>query len=127
MNWSPFGLLLLRAWFGGAMAFAHGFGKLGDVIEGNWKFADPLGIGEVPSLLLAAGAEFFGGFLVAIGLFTRPAAATVAFTMAVAAFVTHGGDAYAKMEPALLYFFAFLAIVLLGPGRWSVDALRRRA
>jgi putative oxidoreductase len=39
----------------------------------------------------------------------------------VAAFVAHGSDPLADKEHALLYSLAFLAVLLLGPGCWSVD------
>ena len=42
-------------------------------------------------------------------------------TMLVAAMVIHGADPFAKKEFALLYFFGFLAITLLGAGKYSLD------
>ena len=66
--------------------------------------------------------------LIALGLFTRPAAFIASGTMAVAYFHSHapqgffpalnGGDA------AILYCFFFLYLVFAGPGPWSIDASR---
>ena len=120
------GLLVLRAWFGGAMAFAHGLPKLQKLLAGKFEFADPLGLGAGISLGLAVFGEFVCGLLVAAGLFARPAALPAAFTMVVAAFVTHGADPFAKKELALLYLVAFVVVALAGPGRYSLDAARRR-
>ena len=47
------GLLLLRIVFCGAMIYGHGLGKLNKLIDGNFKFSDPIGIGEAPTLFLA--------------------------------------------------------------------------
>ena len=120
------GLLVLRTWFGGAMAFAHGLPKLQKLLVGNFEFADPLGLGAGISLGLAVFGEFVCGLLVAAGLFARPAALPAAFTMVVAAFVTHGADPFAKKELALLYLVAFVVVALAGPGRYSLDAARLR-
>jgi len=81
---------------------------------------------------LGAYAGFFEigcGLLVAIGLFTRPAAFLASGTMAVAYWYAHAprdlfpvnnmGDA------AILYCFIFLYLVFAGPGPWSLDARLR--
>jgi putative oxidoreductase len=75
--------------------------------------------------------ELVTGFLMLIGLFTRPAAFLASGTMAFAYWLAHaprdpfpvlnGGDA------AILYCFVFLYLVAAGPGPWSVDAARRTA
>lgn len=121
------GLLLLRVL--GATFATHGFAKL---------FADGFGEGvpvgtvekhglPLPAVLAWAAAitEFLGGILIAVGLYTRLAAALAAVTMAVAAFVIHGADGFQKMELALVYLLGFGTIALLGPGRWSGDGAWR--
>ncbi len=42
-------LLLLRIVFCGAMIYGHGISKLTKLLDGNWTFSNPIGIGEVPS------------------------------------------------------------------------------
>ena len=74
--------------------------------------------------------ELLCGLLIAIGLFTRPAAFLASGTMAVAYWYAHapqnpfpvnnGGDG------AILYCFVFLYLVFAGPGPWSIDAGRGR-
>ncbi len=39
-----------------------------------------------------------------------------------AAFGAHAGDPFAAREPALLYLFGCVALVLGGAGAWSLDA-----
>ena len=124
------GLLVLRAGSGLLMA-THGVGKAQMVLGGTFQFADPIGIGQPASLVLAAFAELVCALLVAAGLFTRLAAIPLIVTMLVAAFVVHGADPLAKKELALMYLACFTAIALLGPGRFSLDRvllprLRRR-
>ena len=78
---------------------------------------------------IAGMLELVGGFLLVIGLLSRPVAFLLSGEMAVAYFLAHapkspfpalnGGDA------AILYCFVFLYIAAAGPGPWSVDAQRR--
>jgi len=120
------GLLALRVGFGGYM-LTHGWGKLGMLLDGKTAdFPDPLGLGGTLSLLGAVTGEFVGALLVLLGLCTRLAAIPTLFTMGVAALVVHRADPWtmgggASKEPALLYFTAFLAIALMGAGKYSFD------
>jgi putative oxidoreductase len=122
------GLLILRLGMGGYM-MTHGWGKLQMVINRQFdQFGDPIGLGNTLSLILAMLAEFFCALLVLIGLGTRVAAVPVVLTMGVAAFVVHASDPWtmgggASKEPALLFLTGFLALVFLGGGRFSFDAL----
>jgi putative oxidoreductase len=87
---------------------------------------------ELFSLLGLAGVlELFGGFLILIGLFTRPVAFILSGQMAVAYFMAHAPQGFFPIlnagELAILYCFVFLYLFVAGPGTWSVDELRWRA
>jgi len=112
-----------RIFFGLTMALAHGLGKFPPpamMVEGLSGMGLPL-----PGAMAWAAtlSELLGGILIALGLFTRPAALFLAVTMAVAAFVAHGADPFAKKEMALLYMFASIIFLSVGGGRFSVDHL----
>lgn len=124
------GLLAARLGYGGMMAIGHGWGKLKGFPENHESFSDPLGVGPSLSMALAVFAEFFCGIFLALGFATRFAAFNLWFTMTVAAFVIHGSDPFFRASPtqgfkefAMLYWFAFLLIMLAGPGRFSIDRL----
>jgi putative oxidoreductase len=68
-------------------------------------------------------SEFVGGLLLAVGLLTRPAAAFVLATLAVAAFYVHAADPFQRKELALAYVLVSIAVLIAGPGRFSIDAL----
>lgn len=117
------GKLVLRVGIAGLM-LPHGYAKLQLWLDHgiNARFADPLGIGEIPTIILAIIAELICPALVIIGFRTRLAAILPAVTMLVAAFVMHINDPWAKMEFPLLYLVGFAAIILIGPGKWSLDS-----
>lgn len=119
-----FGLTLLRI-FAGFGLITHGLGKLPpseQFIAGVAKIGFPL----APVFAWAATlAEFAGGIFLLLGLFTRPAAFFILFTMLVAVFGVHLNDPFKVKELALLYGFTALAFMLMGAGDWSLDALLR--
>ncbi len=117
------GLFVLRVVPGLSLALLHGWGKVTALLSGAEGFPDPLGIGGVPSALLAASAEFLAALLVALGLFTRLATVPIILTMLVAVFVFHAGDPWKDRELASLYLVIHVAIAALGPGAWSLDAM----
>ena len=120
------GLLLLRLVVGPALAFAHGINKLppserfvAGVVE--------MGFPAPMFFAWAAGvAEFAGGLLLAIGLFTRPAAFLIVVTMCVATFIRQAGDPFTEREAAVLHGSVALFYLLVGPGRLSFDAVLAR-
>ena len=118
------GLLLIRL-VGGVAFMIHGWGKIQNPF--GWMGAEA----PVPGFLqaLAALSEFGGGLAWILGLLTPLACLGLASTMAVAAFMhaiqwgdpfvaTGGGPSY---ELALVYFCVSALILVLGPGRLSLD------
>jgi len=59
-------LLLLRL-SGGGFMLSHGYGKFMNVLQGNFEFGDPIGLGPAVSLILTAFAEFICAILVIVG------------------------------------------------------------
>lgn len=114
------GLALLRV-VPSIMMLTHGIPKLQKLLSGNFEFGNPIGIGATPSLFLTVIGEVLCPLLLIIGFKTRWAAVPAAITMAVAGLIVHGADAFGVKEKALLYLVFFVAIIFLGPGKFSID------
>jgi putative oxidoreductase len=89
-------------------------------------FPAPMGDVQLFSLIGLAGVlEVFGGFLILIGLFTRPVAFILSGEMAFAYFMAHAPGGFWPVlnhgEGAVLYCFIFLYLASAGGGAWSVD------
>jgi len=82
-------------------------------------------VGAEFSLYLAIFAEVICAVFIVLGLLTRWAAIPLVFAMGVAAFSVHLNDSLANKEHSLLFLTAFLAILILGAGKFSLDQLLR--
>lgn len=115
------GLLWLRVTLGSFM-LVHGIPKMGMLTDDPVQFADPFGFGVFPSLVLAVFAEVVCSGALIFGVLTRAACVPLLITMLVAAFIIHADDPWNKKEFALLYALPYVALMLTGPGRFSLDA-----
>ena len=114
-------LLLIRIVFAGSMLYGHGLSKFYRLIEGNLSFANPIGIGEAPTLVLAVFSEFLAPLFILIGYKTKIFSFFPAVTMFVAAFIVHLSDPFARKEKAILFLIGFIVIMMMGPGKYSID------
>ena len=88
--------------------------------------------GTQPPLLSLIGVggliEVVGGFLIIVGLFTRPTAFVLCGQMAVAYWFFHAPDGVFPIQNggdgAILFCFSFLLLVFFGPGAIGFDAAR---
>ena len=125
----------------GAIFIPHGWSKI--AAEGGTAAfaADMTANYGIPAFLghLAPWTELAGGILLIVGLLTRLDALLLTGTMFVAAFIVQLPEALYEVPPdaiksfvvlraielPLAMFAACAAIVLIGPGRVSLDALLR--
>ena len=118
-----FATLLLRIGVSMSMMYLHGLPKLYSYIDGNFEFYDLFSIGSEYSLLLAIFAEVFCSILLILGLFTRLSVIPLITTMVVAIFLVNAGQPLIVKEKGLIFLMTYLFILLVGPGKYSIDRL----
>jgi putative oxidoreductase len=126
-KYADLGLLLGRIGIG-ATFVVFGWQKLSGGQAGWTKLGHAigaLGIHFYPTFwgLMATLSEFGGGILLILGLFFRPSAILIAFTMFVAAISTFRAaprdfDLYSR--PLELFCIA-IVFLFVGPGKYSID------
>jgi putative oxidoreductase len=115
------GLLVLRLLAGFALLRGHGYDKVVHFEQELLHIPDPLGIGAYPSLLIAIFSDVLCAGLVMAGALTRPAAAGVLGTTLVGLLVVHWPDPWPEKDIPFIYSAVYLFVLLVGPGRYSVD------
>src|SRR5688572_19162240 len=112
---------LLRVVFGSLIFILHGLPKIKNFTDLQSSFYDPIVISHQGSLLLVIFAEVFCAAFVVIGLFTRLAVIPLVIAMGVVVFLNKQGAPLKEIEMPVLCMGAFLAILVVGSGKFSVD------
>ena len=107
----------------GVLMIPHGHDKLVNFMSYKKDFYNLLGMGSTISLGIVVFAELFCSVFLIMGLFTRVIATILAIEMMVVVFSAHHGQVFGDGEHGMLYLTGYLAIVLLGPGRASLDGI----
>lgn len=110
----------------GLLMIPHGYSKLVRFDTLQHKFMNFLGMGSTLSLVLAIFAELICSSLLILGLVTRFAVVPLIIAMCVALFISHNGDFFGQGEKPALFLVGFVAILLIGPGKASIDSLIKR-
>lgn len=125
-NFLHIGILVLRIGIGISM-IVHGLPKIMGGVEawtGLGQSMSAVGINFAPAFwgFLAAFTEAIGGLLFAIGLVHRPISIMLVGMMAMA-IISHisWGDGYMVYSHALELMIVFIASVITGPGKYSLD------
>ena len=121
--------LFLRLVTGGMMFYYHGFGKITagtdrwDRLGGRLSELIGLDFLSTPLGFMASFSESIVALFIMIGLFTRPSAFLLLFTMLIASLsniITKGIDG---SELSLIYLFLTLIIFIKGSDRFSLDSV----
>ena len=120
-------LLTLRVVIGITMLLFHGLPKLMGGAATWQKIGQSmgnLGINIFPAFwgLSAAIVESLCALFIILGLWTRPNSILLALTMLVAT-ISHlaAGDGYSVASHAIELMAVFVALFLMGPGKFSID------
>ncbi len=105
------------------LMWTHGIPKFTRLLEGNMQFGDPIGLGSTVSFALVVFSEAFCSLFILLGMGTRLATIPLIISSSVAAFVAHADDPFGKKELLLLYILIYFTLLVLGGGKYSIDAL----
>ncbi|MCG9874799.1 MAG: DoxX family protein [Leptospiraceae bacterium] len=120
------GILVMRIGMGIAFVI-HGLPKIVGgvpVWEELGRAMGFIGITSFPAFwgFMAGLAEFGGGILLILGVLFRPACMALAFTMLTAMMYHIGkGQGFSDFSHAMEDGIIFLALLLIGPGKYSLD------
>lgn len=126
------GLLILLVGIGIMFVF-HGFPKLAagrETLTTIGESMEYLGVYFAPTTwgFMAAFSEFMGGILLILGFFTRIACFFMLATMIVATKMHFGkDDSFQIYSHSMELGILFLSLILIGPGRYSLDGKIRLA
>ncbi len=115
-------MLVLRLGVG-VLMLMHGYDKLVHFGDKQHSFMSFLGMGSTISLALFVFAEFFCSLFLILGLFTRLAAIPLIIATCVMVFKVYKGDIFGDGEEGALYLTGYIVLLLVGPGRVSVDSM----
>ena len=115
-------MLVLRLGVG-ILMLMHGYTKLMKFSTMKNDFMNFMGIGSTMSLALVVFAEFFCSVFLILGLFTRLAAIPLIILASVIVFKVFHGNVFGDGEHGALYLIGYIVLLLVGPGRASVDSM----
>lgn len=124
------GLLVLRIGIG-VMFIFHGYPKISGGPATWGKIGTTVGIFGIHFTpvfwgFMSSFAEFFGGIFLIFGLFFRPITMLMTINMIVATSMhLNNGQGLAIASHAIEDGILFLSLILIGPGKYSLDELLR--
>jgi putative oxidoreductase len=118
-----FAMLVQRVVTGLLLLIGHGLPKIQNFRELSASFYDPFRISHRGSLILVILAEIFCSMLLVLGLFTRIVAFIIVINLSVAVFIYHNGQPLKNVDLGAIYLTNVFTIMILGPGRVSVDGM----
>lgn len=115
------GMLLLRVAVSLEIAIVHGFKKIGVGVSQAENIPNPLHLPGAFNNAFAIAANIVFPFFVLIGLFTRLSTLPTLAVTLTGYFVVHWNDPLLEKDTPFIYSLIFLIILILGPGKYSVD------
>lgn len=116
-------LLIFRIAICLQLMLVHGTKKIGIGIAEPEKVPNPYHLPEVINQYLAIAANLIFPVLVILGVFTRLAVIPILALTLTGYFVVHLHDSPSVKDIPFMYSLSYLLLLVLGPGRYSLDHL----
>ena len=115
-------MLVLRLGMG-ILMLMHGYGKLTNFSATVPNMPIIFGISKTVATVLIIFAEFFCSLFLILGLLTRLATIPLIIATCVMIFKIHNGKIFGDGEHAALFLIGYIVLLLVGPGKASVDSM----
>lgn len=115
------GLLFLRITLSLELIIVHGLKKLGIGVMEEEKIPNPFHLYERFNNDMALLANLVFPVLVLFGLFTRLATLPILVVTLTGYFIVHWKDSLLISDVPFMYSIAFISILIMGPGKYSLD------
>ncbi|MBK0368325.1 DoxX family protein [Flavobacterium agrisoli] len=116
-------LLFFRVVLSLELIIVHGFKKLGIGVPIAEVVPNPLSLPEVLNQSFATAANIVFPFFIMLGVLTRLSTLPILAVTLTGYFVLHAQDNLLIRDVPFMYSIAYLFILLVGPGKFSVDFL----
>ncbi|WP_308992424.1 DoxX family protein [Mariniflexile litorale] len=115
-------LLFFRIIVSLELIIVHGFKKIGIGVEVSEMVPNPLGLPEGINEFLAISANIGFPVFIILGVFTRLSVLPILAVTLTGYFILHAHDALLIKDVPFMYSVFFLFILIIGPGKYSIDA-----
>jgi len=119
--WNNRGIFIFRLLVSGELIIVHGLKKIGVGIAQAEVVPNPFGLPEIVNQIFATGANLVCPLFIIVGLFTRLATLPILAVTLTGYFVVHGNDSLIERDIPFMFSVAFLFILAVGPGSYSLD------
>ncbi|NQZ45237.1 MAG: DoxX family protein [Flavobacteriaceae bacterium] len=118
---SDISMLFFRVLVSLSMINTHGVKKLLDFEGTVQNIPDPIGVGGEISAVIAIVANIVAPVFIILGLGTRLATLPILSVTLMGLFIVHGNDPWSIRDVPLIYSLAYLLILFMGAGKYSID------
>ena len=114
-------MLVFRVLVSAELMAAHGLKKIGIGVANAEHVPNPLHLPDALNLAFATSANLFFPVFVMLGFFTRLAVLPILAVTLTGYFILHWNDSLLEKDAPFMYSAVFLLILVLGPGKYSID------
>lgn len=120
-----YGMLFFRISMSVQLMVVHGFKKIGIGSGIAETVPNPFHFAEGFNQAFAIAANLIFPVFIICGWFTRFASIPILAVTLTGYFVVHGNDPLLERDIPFMYSIAFLLVAICGPGKYSIDGVKK--
>ncbi|QEE50819.1 DoxX family protein [Flavobacterium alkalisoli] len=119
-------LLAFRVAVSAQLIVVHGLKKLGIGVTQAENVPNPLHLPQAINQVFATSSNVIFPLFIIFGVLTRLATLPILAVTLTGYFIVHGNDPLLERDVPFMYSIVFLLILILGPGKYSIDNILHR-